>query len=152
MYFACLAIQLMALAAVLLHLIAPLLPEETAWSVWHYTILPVPIAWLGGLAVAALVLPPVNDAVGRWFSRLGAVVSDKSGVRPTAGNRQLWFAAIAIGMALPFWLFRIRHQLWGDAHFIVRLYPTPAPTARFGRSTIGSRRSAFSPTPSSGSC
>jgi hypothetical protein len=47
-------------------------------------------------------------------------LSDKLGVRPTADNKQLWFAAIAIGMAVPFWLFRIRHQLWGDAHFIVK--------------------------------
>ena len=120
MYFTCLAIQFIVLAAVVLHLIAPLLPEEMAWSVWPYTAVPAPLAWLGGLAVASLVLPSVNDAVGRGFHRLGVLLSRVVGLRPTADNKRLWFAVIAIGMAVPFWLFRIRHQLWGDAHFIVK--------------------------------
>jgi hypothetical protein len=120
MHFTCLAIQLIVVAAVLLHLMAPLLPEEMAWSVWPYTALPASLVWLGGLAVVSLLMLPVNDAVGRWSHRLGASLSHKVGLRPTADNKRLWFAAIAVAMAVPFWLFRIRHQLWGDAHFIVK--------------------------------
>lgn len=120
MSFTCLAIQFVTLAAIALHLSARLFPEEMAWSVWPYTVLPVSLAWLAGLAVASLVFPPVNDAVGRRFQRLGVTLSQKLHLRPTAENKRFWFAAVAIGMAIPFWLFRIRHLLWGDAYFIVK--------------------------------
>lgn len=120
MNFTCLAIQFIALAAVLVHLVAGLFLEEMAWSVWPYTVLPVPLGWLAGLAVASLVLPPVNDAVGRWFQWLGTTLSQKLHLRPTAEDKHLWFAVIALGMAIPFWFFRIRHLLWGDAYFIVK--------------------------------
>ena len=120
MYFTCLVIQFITLTAIALHLSARLFPEEMAWSVWPYTVLPVPLAWLAGLAVASLVFPPVNDALGRWVQRLGTTLSRKLRVRPVAEDKQLWFAAVAIGMAIPFWLFRIRHLLWGDAYFIVK--------------------------------
>jgi len=120
MKFTCLAIQFIALAAVFVHLVAGLFLEEMAWSVWPYTVLPAPLGWLAGLAVASLVLPPVNDALGRWFQWLGTTLSQKLHLRPTAENKRLWFAAIAIAMAIPFWFFRIRHLLWGDAYFIVK--------------------------------
>ena len=120
MYFACIAIQLIVLLSIGLHLMAPLLPEAAAWSVWPYTALPSPLAWLGGLAVASLVLNPVNDAVGRWFQRLGRFLSSKLQIGPAAGNKRAWFGMIALGMAIPFWFFRIRHLLWGDAYFIVK--------------------------------
>ena len=79
MKFTCWAIQFIALAAVLVHLIAGLFLEEMAWSVWPYTVLPVPLGWLAGLAVASLALPPVNDAVGRWFQRLEPFFEEKFG-------------------------------------------------------------------------
>jgi len=120
MYFTCLIIQSITLAAIALHLSARLFPEEMVWGIWPYTVLPVPLAWLAGLAVASMVLPPVNDALGRWFQRLGAILSRKFHLRPTAENKQFWFAAIALATAIPFWLFRIRHLLWGDAYFIVK--------------------------------
>jgi hypothetical protein len=101
---------------IVLHLIAGLLPEEMAWSLWPYTALPAPVAWLGGLAAASLILTPVNDAIGRWLSRFAAILRDNITVR----DKRLLFAITSAGMAIPFWLFRIRHLLWGDAHFIVK--------------------------------
>jgi hypothetical protein len=132
-----LAIRLIALAAIALHLIAGLLPEEAVWGVWPYTALPPPLGWLGALAVASLALPPVNDILGRWLHHLWVTLPGKmqlypgsrqpSGTgllfprrRPAGGDKRRWFAAIAIAMAIPFWLFRIRHLRWGDSHFIVK--------------------------------
>jgi hypothetical protein len=106
-------IRLAALAAIALHLAAGLFPEAAAWSIWPYTALPAPLAWLGALAVAALALAPVNDALGRWLSRLWASL-------PGRTHRRGWAAALAAAAALPFWLFRIRHLRWGDAEFIVK--------------------------------
>jgi len=118
-YFICPVIQFFVLATIALHLMAGLFPEEIAWSVWPYTALPGPLAWLAGFAVASLVLVPVNDAVGQWGQRLVGALSRKVRLLPVADNKRLWFAAIALGMAIPFWIFRIRHLRWGDAHFIV---------------------------------
>lgn len=120
MDFTCLIIQLMVLASIALHLMAGLLPEDKAWSVWPYTALPALPAWLGGLLVACLALAPVNDALGRGFQRLVSLLSSKAGMGPAAGKKRLWFAVLALGMAIPFWIFRIRHVRWGDAHFIVK--------------------------------
>ncbi|GAB4528407.1 MAG: hypothetical protein Kow0063_04600 [Anaerolineae bacterium] len=110
----------MALATIVLHLMAGLLPEEMAWSVWPYTVLPAPLAWLGGLAVASLALAPLNTVVGREFQRLTYMPASDTGIGPAAVNKRLWFAVLALGMAIPFWVFRIRHVRWGDAHFIVQ--------------------------------
>jgi hypothetical protein len=115
-----LAIRFVALATIVLHLIAGLLPAEAAWSVWPYSALPAPLGWLGGLAVASLTLTPVSDALGRWLRRLGTVLSNTVGVHLSYGDKRPWFAAIAVAMAVPFWLFRIRHLRWGDALFIVK--------------------------------
>jgi hypothetical protein len=155
MDFTCLTIQLIVLVTIALHLIAGLLPEEMAWSVWPYTALPALLAWLGGLMVVSLTLAPVNDVVGRGFRRLAGGLRVRknitsrwsagfsllsSGKQAKActpmtefillrvlrscltgvGTKRLWFAVIALGMAIPFWLFRIRHVRWGDAHFIVK--------------------------------
>jgi hypothetical protein len=108
-----LIVRIAALAAIVLHLVAGRLPEEAAWSVWPYTVLPASLGWLGALAVASLALSPVNDALGRWLYRLWATLPGKT-------QRRRWFAAVAVAMAVPFWFFRIRHLRWGDAHFIVK--------------------------------
>jgi hypothetical protein len=115
-----LAIRFVALATIVLHLIAGLLPAEAAWSVWPYSVLPAPLGWLGGLVVVSLILTPVNDALGRWLHRLGAVLSNTARVHLSHGDKRPWFVAIAVAMAIPFWLFRIRHLRWGDAAFIVK--------------------------------
>jgi len=106
-------IRLAALAAIALHLVAGCLPEEAAWSIWPATVLPTPLGWVGGLAVASLVLSPVNDALGRWLYRLWITLPGKV-------HRRRWFAATAVATAVPFWLFHIRHLRWGDADFIVK--------------------------------
>lgn len=106
-------IRFAALAAIVLHLAAPHLPEESAWSVWPYTSLPTPLGWLGALAVASLILSPVNDALGQWLHKLWTAL-------PAKEHKRRWFAGIAIIMAIPFWIFRIRHVRWGDANFIVQ--------------------------------
>ncbi len=108
-----LVIRLAALAALALHLMASLLPEEMAWGIWFYTALPPWLGWLGGLAVASLTLSPVNDALGRWLHRTWAALPGKD-------HEQRWFVAVSVAMAIPFWLFRIRHLRWGDADFIVK--------------------------------
>jgi len=108
-----LVIRILVLAALLLHVIAGRLPEEAAWSVWPYTALPLWLRWLGALAVAALTLPQVNDAFGRWLHHLWTALPGKA-------HKRRWFAAIALAMALPFWFFRIHHLRWGDAEFIVK--------------------------------
>jgi hypothetical protein len=113
MSFPGLLIRLAALAAIALHLAAGHFPEEAAWGIWPYTALPAPLGWLGALAVAALVLPPVNDALGRWLGRLWASL-------PGRVHFHGWAAALAVAAAIPFWLFRIRHLRWGDADFIVK--------------------------------
>jgi hypothetical protein len=107
------AIRLAALAAIALHLAAGRFPEEAAWGVWPYTVLPAPLGWLGALAIAALVLTPVSDALGRWLGCLWANL-------PGRTHRHGWPAALAVAAAIPFWLFRIRHLRWGDADFIVK--------------------------------
>jgi hypothetical protein len=120
MSFTCLALRIAALTVVTLHLLAGLLPEEAAWSVWPYTALPTPLGWLGGLAVAALVLTPANDALGRWLDRLWRAVSCQVPRRLLFRDKRLWFALIAAVTAIPFWWFRIRHLRWGDAYFIAQ--------------------------------
>ena len=118
--FTWLAIRIAVLVAIVLHLIAGLLPEEAAWSVWPYTTLPAPLAWLGGLVVASLVLTSVNDSLRQWLQRRGTAISSRVQVGALGRNKRLWFALIAVGMAIVFWLFRIRHLRWGDAYFIVK--------------------------------
>jgi hypothetical protein len=118
--FTCLAIRLIALVAIGLHVFAYLLPEEAAWSVWPYTALPAWLGWLGGLLVASLIVPPVDRAVGGWGQRLRSALSARLQLSAAGGRRRLWFALTAAGMAIPFWLFRIRHLRWGDAYFIAR--------------------------------
>jgi hypothetical protein len=120
LYLTCLAVRLIALVAIGLHLVAYLLPEEVAWSVWPYTALPAPVGWLGGLLVASLILSPVDRALGRWSQRLRSVLSDRLQSSNVRGRQRLWFALTAAGMAIPFWLLRIRHLRWGDAYFIAR--------------------------------
>ena len=106
--FTWLAIQIAVLVAVALHLAAGFLPEEAAWSVWPYTALPAPLAWLGGLAVASLALTSVNDSLRQSLRRWGTAISSKVQVGVFGRNKRLWFALIAVGMAIIFWLFRIR--------------------------------------------
>ncbi len=116
----CLAIRLLALVVIGAHLIAGTLPEEAAWGVWYYNLLPGPLGWLGGLAAASLILSPVNRWVDQWSRRSGLFLSRRVPNFLRKADRRFWFALVALGVAFPFWFFRIRHLRWGDAYFIVR--------------------------------
>jgi hypothetical protein len=106
-------IRLAALGATALHLIASRLPEASAWSVWPYANLPPAVAWLGAVAVAALALAPINDALRRLLGRLWDALPGRS-------HPQRWYVVLALSSAVPFWLLRIQHLRWGDAAFIVK--------------------------------
>jgi len=105
-------IRLYALFALGLHLLAYILPEETFWGVWPYTVLP---PWLGGLLVilvGLLVIPSWNLRIQQAIGRVWAAIPGKNHPRQ-------WFLTLAI-LSLPiFWLFRIRHLNWGDANILV---------------------------------
>ena len=95
-----------------LHALAYVLPEETFWSVWPYTVFP---PWLGVTLVAAAgttLLPAWNR---RWQSLIRRAWEAAPGKR----HRRRWFAAAAL-LAMPlFWALRIRHLRWGDARILV---------------------------------
>lgn len=106
-------LRLVVAGTVGLHLAADRLPEESAWSIWPYTTLPLPVAYGVAIVVLLLTITPLNDAVLCWIKRLWDALPGKS--RP---NR--WFALVALLSGFLFWLLRIRHLEWGDAAFIVK--------------------------------
>ncbi len=106
-------LRLVVAGTVGLHLAADWLPEESAWSIWPYTTLPLPVAYGVAIVVLLLTITPLNDAVRCWIKRLWDALPEKS--RP---NR--WFVLVALLSGALFWLLRIRHLEWGDAAFIVK--------------------------------
>ncbi|HEY84656.1 MAG TPA: hypothetical protein G4N96_06050 [Chloroflexi bacterium] len=105
-------IRIYALLALGLHLLAYALPEDTFWSVWPYTVLPL---WLGALLAglaALLTVPGLNTRVQQIISQLWVAIPGKAYPRR-------WFSALAIFSLPLFWLFRIRHLNWGDAQILV---------------------------------
>ena len=120
MSFPCVVIRLLVLAVVAAHMVAGLLPEDQAWSVWPYSLVPAPFNWLAALAVAALALTPTPNRLQGWLGHVSQTLLRWAKRNLPPLEKRFWFAAIAIGMAIPFWLLRIRHLRWGDAYFIVR--------------------------------
>ncbi len=106
-------IRLVVAGVVGLHLAAGCLPEELAWSVWPYTLLPQPVAYGAAIVVLLFAVTPLNDAARHWGQRLLDILPGKS--RP-----RRWFVAIALLSGVLFWSLRIRHLQWGDASFIVK--------------------------------
>jgi hypothetical protein len=106
-------VRFAALGVVGLHLVAGWLPEESAWSVWPYTVLPLPVAFGAAFGVLLLTITPVNDTV----RRLGRSLWDRL---PAKSRPRRWFALVALLSGCLFWLLRIRHLGWGDAAFIVK--------------------------------
>ncbi|MCS7261231.1 MAG: hypothetical protein NZ765_10690 [Anaerolineae bacterium] len=101
------------IGVIALHLAASWLPEESAWSVWPYTTLPLPAAWGAAIGVLLLTITPLNDLVRDGLRRLWCILPGTS--RP---NR--WFVLVALLSGGLFWWWRIRHLGWGDAAFIVK--------------------------------
>jgi hypothetical protein len=95
-----------------LHVLAYLLPQDRAWSLWPYTFLPL---WLGLLlsgGAGLLVAPPVNQTIQTGIYRLWKKAPGKTYPRR-------WFGLLAL-LSLPlFWWGRIRHLAWGDAEILV---------------------------------
>ncbi len=105
-------IRIYALLALGLHVLAYVLPEDTFWGVWPYTVLP---PWLGALLAilaALLTVPQANTRIQQIISQLWAAIPGKAYPRR-------WFFALAIFSLPLFWLFRIRHLRWGDAQILV---------------------------------
>lgn len=106
-------VRFAAIAAIGLHLAAGWLPEDSVWSVWPYTALPMPAALGAAIAVLLLTITPLNDTVRRW----GCFVWDRLPAKSRPKHR---FALVALLSGCLFWLLRIRHLGWGDAAFIVK--------------------------------
>jgi hypothetical protein len=104
-------IRVWGLILLTLHLAAYHLPEEMTWSLWPYTFLPPWLGWLLALAVGALVIPPVNQAVSAGLVQLWLAL-------PARQARRRWFAAAALLAGLLFWLARLRHLRWGDSYML----------------------------------
>ena len=104
------ALRFWGLTVLTLHLAAPWLPEETAWSVWSWLFLPGWLRWVLALLVSALIIPPVNTAFGAELGRLAARLKLQR-------SRGWLLAASLLGGAL-FWLARLRHLRWGDSYML----------------------------------
>jgi len=106
-------LRLIALGLAVLLLTADRLPEDTAWGMWHYTALSLPVRLVVACLLVALAAGPINDAIRRGVANLWNRLPGRS--RP-----HLWFAALALVSGVLFWVLRIQHLRWGDAEFIVK--------------------------------
>ena len=119
-------IQGWGLVIITLHLAAPHLPEEMAWSLWPYTLLRPWLGWGLALIVGALVITPINDLVLtillRFWNHLLRVTGNASRLTIQAShftsNRQAGFVLLALLAGLLFWLARLRHLRWGDSYLL----------------------------------
>lgn len=104
-------LQTWGLILLTLHLAAARLPEDQAWSLWPYSLLPDWLGWLLALLVAAVVIPPVSQ----WISRVLA-----AGWRWLPGKQypRRWFGLVALLAGLLFWLARLGHLRWGDSYLL----------------------------------
>ncbi len=99
------AIRWWGLGLLTLHLAAYRLPEETAWSLWPYSLLPAWLGWGLALPVGALILLP-----GRSRTH--------TGLRMLWPTRRRWFALAGLLAGGLFWLARLRHLRWGDSYVL----------------------------------
>jgi hypothetical protein len=106
------AIRFWGLTVLTLHLAAPWLSEETAWSVWPWLFLPPWLGWLLALLAGALIIPPVNTALYRFLRRLILGATQKW------GNKRRWFLIASVLAGVLFWLARLRHLRWGDSYML----------------------------------
>jgi hypothetical protein len=107
-----------------LHLAAFNLPEDTSWSLWPYTFLPIWLGWGLALLVGALTIPTISQlalkALGSFYN-LRFTIYDLRFMQRAAS----WFALAALLSGLIFWLARIRHLRWGDSYLLTQALVTP---------------------------
>jgi hypothetical protein len=120
------ALRIYAIALLSLHLVAPWLPEEIAWGIWPYSLLPLAVRY-GGVLVAFLLLwPPVTDRLEAFLpslirrTGLHRLRASGEGLGRTASC-----LALALFSAVPFWWGRIVHTRWGDAYILTKAIPHP---------------------------
>jgi hypothetical protein len=112
------AVQLWGLILLTLHLAADNLPEETTWSLWPYTFLPLWLGWTLALLAGTLIMPIISNWV---MARLRFTFY----VLRSTFNSPTWFALIVLLSGLIFWLARLRHLRWGDAYMLSKALTTP---------------------------
>ena len=106
------SLRLWALFVLGLHLLAYLLPEAMAWSVWPYTFLPLWLGLLLAVGAGVLVVPAINQTIQRLITNLWRIVPGKNYPRR-------WFALLGLFSIPLLWWGRIRHLGWGDAEILV---------------------------------
>ncbi len=107
------ALRLFALSLIALHLAAPRFSEATAWGLWPVTYLSPAARWVWGLTAAGLVL-----FGGRIWQMAGRLAAARL-LRGRPLERRAFRLGFAVLCSLPFFVFRIRHLLWGDAKLLV---------------------------------
>ena len=111
-------VRALALVLILLHIVAPFLPEKHSWGIFPYTYLPRPLQWAAAALGLTLCIGPINAAMRRALTWLNVR-------RPARGRRRLWYAVASLLIAIPFWAGRIVHTRWGDAYILVNAIPHP---------------------------
>jgi len=107
------AIQGWGLFLLTLHLAAFQLPEEMAWSLWPYTLLPTWLGWSLALLAGTLIIPAVSQAILSSLAWLWSVWPGKHAL-----GRPAWFGIATLLAGLLFWLARLRHLGWGDSYLL----------------------------------
>ncbi|NLE77845.1 MAG: hypothetical protein GX605_13990 [Chloroflexi bacterium] len=112
-------LRLFALLFLGLHLGADLLPEDQAWGIWPYSMLP-PVVGATGVGLAALCLwSEASRRMERWWGRGARAVG-------LAGLGCRWGYPLLAGLAgLLFWWGRLVHTRWGDAYILTQAIPHP---------------------------
>lgn len=112
------SVRALALGLIILHLGAGLLPEDQAWGVWPFQMLPAAARYGALLAATLLLWPRAHQAVARAWRR---ACPTRPLRLPIAG----WRALVAALAAVPFWLGRLVHTRWGDAYILTQAIPHP---------------------------
>ena len=107
------ALRVFALSLIALHLAAPRFSEATAWGLWPVVYLSPVARWVWGLTSAGLVL-----FSGRIWQMAGRPAAARL-LRGRPFERRAFRLGFAVLCGLPFFVFRIRHLLWGDAKLLV---------------------------------
>lgn len=110
-----------------LHLVARALPEDRAWGIWPYSMLPLAVQ-IGGVVLASILLvPAVHRRLETGWRRLGAFGPGAACQRGWGQVGKGWRYALLAGLAaIPFWFGRIVHTRWGDAYILTHAIPHPS--------------------------